>query len=232
MPSAHPEFPFQLVAVDFADIQGKNYLVYADRYTGWVEITLMQSGNAKTVCDTLRSWFSTYGAPEEISSDRGPPFECHEYYSFLMNWGIRKRMSSAYYAQSNGRAESAVKTAKRILADNTESGGRLNLDRACRALLSHRNTPVQDLNMSPAMMLYGRAIRHHPQPYGTNTKCAPNGRRSRNTGKRQWQGGICGTRYYTTNIAAQSRNSRLEIMSGSRTKLVTTHDDGQRLGGS
>ena len=121
------------MAVDFAEIQVKNYLVYADRYTGWVEITLMSSGNANTVCDTLRSWFSTYGAPEEISSDGGPPFESHEYDSFLRNWGIRKRMSSAYYAQSNGRAELAVKTAKRILADNTESSGHLNLDRACRA---------------------------------------------------------------------------------------------------
>ena len=161
MPSADPEFPFQLVAVDFADIQGRHYLVYADRYTGWVEITLMSSGKAKTICDTLRSWFGTYGAPEEISSDGGPPFDSLEYNTFLRNWGVKKRTSSAYYAQSNGRAELAVKTAKRILADNTDSGGHLNHDRAARALLTHRNTPVQDLNMSPAMMLYGRVIRDH-----------------------------------------------------------------------
>ena len=161
MPSPKPEFPFQLVAIDFANIQGKHYLVYADRYTGWVEITLMSSGRAKTICDTLRSWFCTYGAPEEIASDGGPPFESQEFDTFLKNWGIRKRTSSAYYAQSNGRAELAVKTAKRILADSTDSSGRLNHDRVARSLLTHRNTPVQDLNMSPAIMLYGRIIKDH-----------------------------------------------------------------------
>ena len=41
MSPADPEFPFQQVVIDFVDIQGKNYLVYADRYTGWVEIALM-----------------------------------------------------------------------------------------------------------------------------------------------------------------------------------------------
>lgn len=136
-------------------------MVYADRYTGWVEVALMTSGRAKTVCDTLRTWFCTYGVPEEISSDGGPPFESQEYDSFLRNWGIRKRTSSAHYAQGNGRAELAVKTARRILADNTDSYGRLCHDRAARPLLTHGNTPVQDLDMSPAMMLYGRVIKDH-----------------------------------------------------------------------
>ena len=161
MSPADPEFPFQQVVVDFVDIQGKSYMVYADRYTGWVEVALMQSGKAKTICDTMRTWFCTYGTPEEISSDGGPPFESKEYDSFLKNWGIRKRTSSAYYPQSNGRAELAVKTAKRILADNIDSSGCVCHDRAARALLTHRNTPVQDLDMSPAIMLYGRIIKDH-----------------------------------------------------------------------
>lgn len=161
MSPADPEFPFQQVVVDFADIQGKSYMVYADRYTGWVEVALMSSGKAKNVCDNMRTWFCTYGAPEEISSDGGPPFESQECNAFLRNWGIRKRTSSAYYPQSNGRAELAVKTAKRILFDNTDHCGRLCHDRAARALLTHRNTPVQDLDMSPAVMLYGRIIKDH-----------------------------------------------------------------------
>ena len=161
MPPSNPEFPFQKTVTDFFDLRGKNYLVYADRYTGWVEVALISSGNAKTTCDALRNWFCTYGVPEEISTDGGPPFDSQEYNQFLDNWGIRKRTSSAYYPQSNGRAELAVKTAKRILADNTDSYGRLCHDRAARSLLTHRNTPVQDLNISPAMMLYGRVIKDH-----------------------------------------------------------------------
>ena len=161
MPPPNPEFPFQMTVTDFFDMQGKNYMVYADRYTGWVEVARMSSGNARATCDALRKWFCTYGVPQEISSDGGPPFDSQEYNQFLKNWGIKKRISSAYYPQSNGRAELAVKTAKRVLADNIDSYGRLCEDRAAMSLLTHRNTPVQGLDMSPAMMLYGRVIKDH-----------------------------------------------------------------------
>ena len=80
--------------------------------------------------DIMRTWFSTYGAPEELSSDKGPPFESQEYNSFLNNYGISKSTSSAHFPQSKGRAELAFKTAKRILVDNTDNCGRLCHDRA------------------------------------------------------------------------------------------------------
>ena len=100
MSLVYPDFPFQQAVVDFVDIHSRNYIIYTDRYTGWVEVALMPSGKAKTVYDTMRTWFCTYGAPEELSSDGGPPFESQEYNSFLKNWGIRKRTSSANYPQS------------------------------------------------------------------------------------------------------------------------------------
>ena len=70
-------------------------------------------------------------------------------------------MSSARYHQSNGRAELAVKTTKRTLIDYTDEYGRLRHDLAARAMMTHRNTPHQDLGLSPAEMLYGRVIRDH-----------------------------------------------------------------------
>ena len=35
------------------------------------------------------------------------------------------------------------------------------VDWAARAMLTHRNTPVQDLDMSPAVMLNSRIIKDH-----------------------------------------------------------------------
>ncbi|MEL7377532.1 MAG: DDE-type integrase/transposase/recombinase, partial [Bacteroidota bacterium] len=160
-PPANPDYPFQQTVTDFFDLHGKDYLIYADRYTGWVEIALMTSGRSQAVCDALRKWFVTYGAPEELSSDGGPPFQSYDYDTFLKNWGIYKRLSAAYNPQSNGRAELAVKSAKRILTDNVDGSGRLNNDKVAHALLAHRNTPVSDLNISPAVMLFGRPIRDH-----------------------------------------------------------------------
>ena len=70
-------------------------------------------------------------------------------------------MSSVHYPQSNGRAELAVKTAKITLIDYTDGYGRLRQDLATRAMMTNRNTPHQDLGLSPAEMLYGRVIRDH-----------------------------------------------------------------------
>ena len=136
-------------------------MVYADRYTGWMEVTSLLSGKATAVYEALRNWFCTYGVPKEISSDGRPPFDSLGYKSFLEDWGVKKRISSAHYPQSNGRAELAVKTAKRTLIDYTDGYGRLRHDLAARAMMTHRNTPHQDLGLSPAEMLYGRVIRDH-----------------------------------------------------------------------
>ena len=66
-----------------------------------------------------------------------------------------------YYPQSNGRAELAIKTAKRILIDSIDVYGWLCYDLAARALLTRCNTSIQGLDMSPAMMLYNRVIKDH-----------------------------------------------------------------------
>ena len=72
----------------------------------------------------------------------------------------------AYYSQGNGQAEQAIKSAKRILADNTDGCGQLYHDRTVCALLIKRNTPVQNLGMSPGIMLYGHVI-EDPLPLPT-----------------------------------------------------------------
>ena len=96
-----------------------------------------------------------------MSHNGGPQFISHELASFLEKWGVKHRRSSPYNPHANLRAETAVKTAKRILTSNTKSDGSPNWDDIKRALLQHRNTPLQDLAISPAQMLFGRPIRDH-----------------------------------------------------------------------
>ena len=159
--SPAPEYPYDQVVADYFDLAGVKYLVYADKYTGWVVILKTPKGEADSSAlkRQLRMLFGVYGAPRELSTDGGPPFCSHDVQTFLNTWGVRSRVSSAYYAQSNGRAELAVKTAKRILLDNVGPRGCLNNDRVARALLQHRNTPLQDIDLSPAQLLYGRTLR-------------------------------------------------------------------------
>ena len=77
---------------------------------------------------------------------------------------MRLRMSSAYHAQSNGRAEVAVKTVKRALRDNVGDDGKLDRDTFARALLLLRNTPDRDTGVSPAELLFGRRLQKQAPP--------------------------------------------------------------------
>ena len=102
---------------------------------------------------------ATFGAPKELSSDGGPEFTASLTKDFFKRWGIKHRVSSAYHPQSNGRAEVAVKSAKRLLRSNINANGSLDNDKFLRAILQLRNTPDPDCDLSPSQILFGRPIR-------------------------------------------------------------------------
>ena len=157
-----PEVPFQQVVADLFSLEGHTFIAYADRFSGWLEVERLPSNTLRNVRQVLLRWFSTYGVPEELATDGGPPFNSSEYKTFLRTWDVQWRLSSAYYAQSNGRAEAAVKSAKRILLGNINKvTGALDTDAAARAIMTHRNTPAQGIGISPSVMLFGRPLRDH-----------------------------------------------------------------------
>ena len=64
MPPSHPDYPF------LSDQPGKNYIVYADQYTGRIEVAPQQSEKAVAIYNALRNWFGIYGALKGILSNR------------------------------------------------------------------------------------------------------------------------------------------------------------------
>ena len=122
---------------DYFTMGGNNYLAVADRFTGCIEEYKMD-GKAMPLVKTLRNLFAHMGVPEELATDGGPSFTPYKTRQFLKQWGVSYRLSAAHYPQSNGRVEAAVKTiktAKRLLCDNTERGGMVNMDMVALALL-------------------------------------------------------------------------------------------------
>ena len=163
LPTTPPSTPFEAVFADFFTYGGRHYLVVGDRLSGWVEVFGSPAGTtlagAAGLIRHLRSFFATFGVPEELSSDGGPEFTAGCTEAFLRLWGVRHRVSSAHFPQSNGRAEVAVKTAKRLLMSNTGPTGSLDHDRFLRAMLQLRNTPDPDCHISPAQIVFGRPLR-------------------------------------------------------------------------
>ena len=158
-----PTTPFESIACDYFHYIGNYYLVAADRLSGWVELSQVKVGSsdsgAQGLCTALRRLMVTFGVPVEVSSDGGPEFISGETQSFFKRWGIRHRLSSVCLPSSNGRAELAVKTAKRLLQDNVNPDGKLDSDKMVRALLTLRNTPDPGCKLSPAQIVLGRQLR-------------------------------------------------------------------------
>ena len=154
-------YPFEKVVVDYFCMKGFKYLIHADRYSGWPSVVKIKpgEGDSKFLKGILNNLFALFGVPNELSSDGGSPFNSFDFQKYMQNWGITWRNSSAYYAQSNGRAEIAVKTAKRILISNCDEKGDIDNMRFARALLQYRNTPLQGIDLSPAQILYGRELK-------------------------------------------------------------------------
>ena len=153
-----PTTPFEGIAYDYFNHMGHYYFVAADRLSGWIELQQIKIGTnaaaeAQGLCAAIRRLMVTFGVPIEISSDGGPEFTANETGAFFRRWGICHQLSSVSFPSSNGRAELAVKTAKRLLMYNVGANGKLDNDSMVRALLMHRNTPDPGCKLSPSQIL-------------------------------------------------------------------------------
>ena len=108
----------------------------------------MKKLDTEAVTTILHDWFLEHGKPVSIRSDGGPQFR-DKFTHWCENQNIHHELSSAYYHESNGHAECAVREMKHLLG-KTKSFGDFRI-----ALREWRNTPRFD-GLSPAQWLFGR----------------------------------------------------------------------------
>ena len=158
-PLPQPSFPFEMVCTDYFSFAGKSYFIMVDRYSGWLSVYKAAKDGAEGLISTMKEYFSTFGIAKQLASDGGTQYTSNITQKFFNDWGINHRVSSSYFPHSNQRAEQGVKSAKRMLRENIAANGSLNNDRFRQALMLHRNTPDRDTGLSPAQVIFGRAVR-------------------------------------------------------------------------
>lgn len=148
-PHSIPDRPWQKVGADLFSVDDKDYLVTVCYMSNFFEIDRLYQTSARTVINKLKAHFARFGIPDTIVTDCGPQFTSELFSKFVMGWGIDHKKSSPHYPKSNGKAESAVKAAKKIV----------NCEDPFKALLHLRNTPQQGIDLSPAQRLLNRRTR-------------------------------------------------------------------------
>ena len=126
----------------------------ADSYSDYIEVGELKGTTANYIIEFLKEQFSRHGIPDVLITDNGPQFSCREFTEFSREWEFKHVTSSPGHAKSNGKAESAVKVAKKIF----KKAYRDNKD-PWLALLDQRNTPTQGVNSSPVQRLMSRRTR-------------------------------------------------------------------------
>lgn len=149
-----PSRPWAKVGTDLFSHNNRDYLLTVDYYSNFWEVDHLPDTKSSTVIRKLKAHFARQGIPDVVVSDNGPQYSSQEFERFSRLWGFLHRTSSPGYPQSNGKAESAVKTAKRLMM-KAKAGG----EDPYLAMLDHRNTPSQGLDSSPAQRLMCRRTR-------------------------------------------------------------------------
>ena len=139
------------VSCDLFELDKKTYLVTVDYYSCFFEVDHLQVSTSQAVIKKLKPHFARYGIPDTLVSDNGPQFISKEFQEFSEKFQFHHVTTSPYYHQSNGKADSAAKQAKRILQTCKASGDDVYL-----ALLAVRNTPQTIHETSPAQRLLNR----------------------------------------------------------------------------
>ena len=146
-----PSRPWSKVGMDIFTIGKHNYLILVDYFSSYFEVISLETMEAKTVIAKVKSYFARYGIPDIVMTDCGTQFTSHDFQKLVKEWCFKHVKSSPHHHQSNGKAENAVKIAKRLFQKAKEDGRDPLL-----ALLEWRNTPTEGFNSSPAQRFIGR----------------------------------------------------------------------------
>ena len=103
--------PMEVVALDYTVLDKasnglENALVITDIFSKWVDVVATKDQKASTVARVLvREWFSRFGPPLRIHSDRGRDFESKVVRSLCKMYGTSKSRICSYRPQGNGQCE-------------------------------------------------------------------------------------------------------------------------------
>ena len=137
----------------------KYILIIADHYTKFTTVHPIPNQEASTIARVfIEQFVCLYGAPEIISTDRGPNFTSTLFTEISKVMGIEKRTSTAYHPESQGLVERYNSTLKTMLSE-VVNNRHSDWDRLCPFLqFAYNSSRHETTNISPNYLVFGRDI--------------------------------------------------------------------------
>ncbi|XP_076041903.1 uncharacterized protein LOC143025779 [Oratosquilla oratoria] len=127
--------------------------------TRYPEAIPLRSITARTVLPALTKFFTLFGIPKIVQSDRGINFVSNIFRQVMSLLGIKQYIASAYHVQSQGALERFHGTFKTMLAKyGHETGNEWDVGLPF-LLYAIRCAKQSSLGFSPSELLFGRDIR-------------------------------------------------------------------------
>ena len=138
---------------------GKYILVIMDQRSCYPEVEFVSSTSADQLLLSLDRIFSSYGLPEVIIMDNGPPFKAQAVKDYMLSHAIKHRRITPLWPQANAEAERFMQSLNKTLqAAYIE---KVEWRRAVYEFLSqYRHTPHCTTKISPSEMMFNRRVRH------------------------------------------------------------------------
>ena len=85
-----------------------------DYYSKYIDDIPLNSSTTTAVVNALKTVMATHGIVKTLRSDNGLCFSSSEFKQFCKSYGIEHETSSLHFQSSNGEAERAIQTVKRM----------------------------------------------------------------------------------------------------------------------
>ena len=152
--------PTDMIATDLFEIKGAHYLLVLDVFTGWPWYKrFAKAPNSKMVTEALNDIFLVYGYPKHLKCDGGPQYRS-EFKKYCEEMYIMAHTTSAFNSESNGEAERSVARVKVLMRKVSHGKGDVRV-----AFARLRDSPMVNSKMSPARLMFRRALRFPGLPH-------------------------------------------------------------------
>nr|GEV78107.1 reverse transcriptase domain-containing protein [Tanacetum cinerariifolium] len=142
----------------FPSSKGNKYILEAvDYLSKWVEVKALPTNDARIVVKFLKSFFSRFGIPRAIISDRETYF-CNEQFARVMTkYGVTHRLATTYHPQTSGQVEVSNRGLKRILERTVGENRASWFDKLDDALWEFRTAFKTPIGCTPYKLVYGKS---------------------------------------------------------------------------